>query len=327
MSYEAAMSPSLPDRGDQLAFRFRLPLSATLHPMGFPLELRTNAEDVLIAATDLWSSYPQLSAVEPVRLSVAVNGVPENALLNPTLRGYEHLFCIVQSSGNFAVADLTRGSAYVLLTPEMAANREQFRYRFLEPLVYLMIDSLHTVPLHASCVALESGAVVLCGDSGAGKTSLAYACARNGWTYLSDDATHILRRRDDYLVAGRPNRIRFRESARKLFPELAGYPPACRPNGKWDIEVASKRLGLRTAYRAEARAIIFLNRTEASLCSLAPFSRTEAREILEGVICYGDERSRAEQITALHCFLNLPVFQLTYKDGDQAEKELRRLLA
>lgn len=325
--HEASMLPSLTDRADPLAFRFRLPLSITLHPMGFPLEITTNSEDILMAATDLWAAYPQLSAVEPVRLAVAVNDAPEDALSNPTLRGHEHLVCIVQSARNFAVADLARGSAYVLLTQESAADYEQFRYHFLEPLVYLMIESLHTVPLHASCVALESGALVLCGESGTGKTSLAYTCARKGWAYLSDDATHVLRRRDDYQVAGRPHRIRFRDSARGLFPELASYVPVRRPNGKWDIEVTSEELALQTAYRAEARAIVFLNRTGASSCNLAPFSRAEAREILEGVICYGDKRSRAEQLTALHCFLNLPVLQLTYSEGCQAEKELRRLLA
>jgi hypothetical protein len=37
--------------------------------------------------------------------------------------------------------------------------------------------------LHAAFVSREGEAFCLCGDSGSGKSSLSYACARAGWVY------------------------------------------------------------------------------------------------------------------------------------------------
>ena len=50
---------------------------------------------------------------------------------------------------------------------------------------------------------------------------LAYACARAGWTYVSDDGAFLVRGRDDRYAIGDPHSIRFRPDAPELFPELA----------------------------------------------------------------------------------------------------------
>ncbi len=64
--------------------------------------------------------------------------------------------------------------------------------------------------------------VMLCGDSGAGKTTLSYACARAGWTYICDDASYLLNSGTDRTVMGTCNQVRFRPPAVELFPELLG---------------------------------------------------------------------------------------------------------
>lgn len=312
---------------DPLRCRVPLPLIATYYPIGFPLEMATNSEELLAAASELWRAYPRLSCSKPVRLHVEVEGRSNGAAGEPVVRGREHLVFITQSRENFAVADLSRGFAYAALTHEMAADRRCFRYYYLEPLVHLMIDSLHATPLHAACVALPSGAVVLCGASGVGKTSLAYACARRGWIYLSDDATHVLRRSSGHTVAGRPHQIRFRASAGRLFPELNAFPGVTRPNGKCNVEVDTVQLGISTAYRAEARAIVFLQRRgDPAKAEAAAFPREKAKQILQQVLCYGDERTRKQQLGTLGDFLNLPVVDLSYYDMDEAEGALRRLV-
>jgi hypothetical protein len=314
--------------GDPLALRFALPLVKTCFPMGFPVEIATNSPEVLRAADEVWAGYPQMWDARAAELHVAVEGVSGGLELQPSPRGRGHLVSIVQSAGNFAVADLSRGYSFAWLTRDVAADHRHTRYHFLEPLVYLMVDALYLAPLHASCVALNGRAVVLCGNSGAGKTSLAYACAHRGWSYLSDDATHVVRGRKDFTVVGRPHAIRFRESARRLFPELDGFAPVRRPNGKSDLEIEPKSLGIETAYQAEARWIVFPDRQAAPVAaSVRKFSRAEARESLEMVLCYGDTRTRAEQKAALRRFLRLPVVRLTYYDAGEAEALLRRLLS
>jgi hypothetical protein len=47
--------------------------------------------------------------------------------------------------------------------------------------------------LHASAVAIDGKAVVLCGDSGSGKTSLALALCRDGAAFLTDDVLAVER--------------------------------------------------------------------------------------------------------------------------------------
>jgi hypothetical protein len=312
---------------DPIRSRVPLRLSTTFHPVGFPLEIATNTSEVLAAAGELWSPYPRLSRSAPLRLEVAVEGEGPCDVGPIIVRGREHLVAIAQPPANLAVADLSRGFAWASLTRNAVARRDRFRYFFLEPLVYLMVDARHAAPLHAACISLAGSGVLLCGASGAGKTSLAYACARRGWSYLSDDATHLLRRARKTTVAGRPHRIRFRASASRLFPELNAFPPVLRPSGKWDIEIESSRLGLAPACRAEAKALVFLNRRpDLPMARLSAIPRKTARRTLEEVVCYGTETMRARQLAALGRVLELPMLELRYHDFSEAERELRTLV-
>ena len=60
--------------------------------------------------------------------------------------------------------------------------------------------------LHASTVAINGRAVMICGPSGSGKSDLALRLLDRGFTLVSDDQT-IVRRDGDRLVACAPDRI------------------------------------------------------------------------------------------------------------------------
>jgi hypothetical protein len=311
---------------DPLQCDFALPLRARYFPMGFPVDLETNSMDLLSAAADLWSCFPPLAETPAVTFRVAVGG-RSTVQLRPSLpRGQEHLISIVHSPENFALADLAGGFGFAWLTQDVAADAAYCRYYFLEPLVYVMLTALHVTPLHASCIALNDRAVVLCGDSGAGKTSLAYACARRGWHYLADDAAHIVRSSHDHCVVGRPYTIRFRESARSLFPELNRFTASRRPSGKIDFEIETRELGVSIALNHPASHIVFLRREHRSIAAhLKPFPRQEAERRLAQVICFGDERIRSEQRESIREFVTLPTSELIYSDLESAELALRSL--
>jgi hypothetical protein len=300
--------------------------------MGFPVDLATNSEEIVAIAECLWGRYPATSHPYAATLRIAVDdhdaASGPNAPPVPSMpRGQNHLVSMIHGPDNFAIVDLAGSFAFACLTRDVVRDGSYVRYHFLEPAVYLMIGAAHLSPIHASCVALNGRAVVLCGNSGAGKTSLAYACARNEWTYLSDDATYILRGRADPAVAGRPFRIRFRESARHLFPELNRFTPERRPNGKFDIEVDTSALGLSVALESAVSHLVFLNRQEGARAAVEPFSRACALDRLQNTICYGDERVRQEQKHALMEFLRLPIIELKYSDFAGAENALRALVS
>jgi hypothetical protein len=116
--------------------------------------------------------------------------------------------------------------------------------------------------------------VLLCGNSGAGKSSLAFACARAGWNYISDDASYLVRKGTSRLVAGNSQQVRLRPSAVELFPEVKQFSPASWTAGKPSIEIPTIVLPyVKTASHASVQYVIFLNRSESSAPELVPFPR------------------------------------------------------
>ncbi len=63
-----------------------------------------------------------------------------------------------------------------------------------------------TLSLHASAVAVNGRAVLILGQSGAGKSGLALRLIALGATLVADDRV-ILRRRGDALIASAPDRL------------------------------------------------------------------------------------------------------------------------
>jgi hypothetical protein len=311
---------------DPLQSATPLPIQAEYFPMGYPLRVASNSERVHLTAASIWSRYPRLSSEPAVRLNIAVSA--GNRALPPpppSFRGRDHLFSVVADRDHFASADLRAGIGFAFFTDTV--SNDYLRYQFLEPLAYLLIAARYLTFTHSACVALSGRGILLCGDSGAGKTCLAFACARKGWTFISGDATAVVRGRDDYLLRGRPFEIRFRETAQRLFPELEQYPRAIRPNGKDDIEIDPRDLRLKCALEGTASQIVFLERSPSPIPAVAEtFPSTEALRRLEQAICFGDESSRRDQLRSLETLLTLPTHRLRYYDLDSAERVLRSLV-
>ena len=65
---------------------------------------------------------------------------------------------------------------------------------------------LSSETMHASCVALDGRAVLICGPSGSGKSDLALQLIDRGFTLVSDDQT-IVRKQGLRLLASAPPTI------------------------------------------------------------------------------------------------------------------------
>jgi hypothetical protein len=295
------------------------------YPMGFPVEIETEAPEIIAAAEQAWSRYSPVSTSEPVRIRARVSGERETVSDAPRVEFDNAWVSIVRSSSNDARADLSGGTAEIRVTRDVASDAAYFNYHFLKPLTYLLLAPRNFAFVHASCVARNGRAMMLCGDALAGKTCLAFACARQDWTFLSGDATHLLHDSPDFSVVGRPFSIRFRESAKTLFPELAACPAAMRPNGKASIEVETDRLGLATARRAPASHIVFLERSETGIAQIKSMRADEAIRRLDDAVFFGDAGVRQRQRATLAHFASLPAVRLTYSTLEGAEAALREL--
>ncbi len=313
-------------RNDPLEYTTPLPFQADYFPMGFPLRIATNFKPVLTPAAQMWSRFPRLFERPTARMNITVSNEAGHSLPKdaPVLRGQEHLFSIVADRLNFATADLNAGFGHVCVSREVASDAAYLRYHFLEPLAYVLIAARHAAFVHAACVALDGRGVILCGASGTGKTCLAYACARQGWTFISGDAVAVVDGRRDQRIVGRPFEIRFRNTAARLFPELAAFPRVLRPSGKTDIEIDPQDAGLACAVDGAASRLVFLNRVEQpAAASVELVSPEQARGELEDGICFGDYAVRQRHGRTLDRLAQVPAVRLRYSDLDAAERALR----
>jgi len=213
------------------------------------------------------------------------------------------------------------------MTQTAVEDHAYFRYHFLEAMTLTILIARYLTPVHAACVALGGRGVLLCGNSGAGKSSLAYACARRGWTYVSDDSSSIIRTRSDAAIAGNPHYIRLRPSAARLFPELARHPLSRRIDGEMAIELATLELpGIITAPQSPVDHVVFLNRQASGPATVSRFSGEKALQEFEAVICYGDKSVRDAQRRSLQKLLAGGVFQLSYSDMDSGIERLQGIL-
>ena len=313
---------------DPLRSHIPAPFSEIFYPLGFPLRLDSTSPAVLGAARHIWGRYLQSHDCEPLHLRFNIDeasSAPRPDPVLPRLQG--HLFSIVHSTDNVAVADLSKGFAAAWLTPSVLAEPAHFRYHFLEPLTYAILVERYLTPVHAACISLDDSGILLCGDSGSGKTSLAYACAKAGWTYVSDDATYVVRNSAVGRVIGKPHFARFRSSAIDVFPELTAFPSGWRPSGNPDIEISTHDLGLtRISLDATPAFLVFLNRRSYGPAVLGGYSRAKALEWLDQVVYSPQQAVREAQRESLRTVLRGPVFELTYSGLYDAERVLKSLI-
>ena len=326
--FETSPIQATPFPADPLLCDFALPLRRVFHPFGFSVGISTNAAEVFDAADESWGRFPCLSSESPIEVYFAVSDDCDSESSIPTFRGREHVVSIIADDANFAIADLRKGFGFGWATRNTIKRRSYFRYYFLEGIVLTVLESLYLTSLHSACVMSEGRGVLLCGDAGAGKSSLAFACARQGWTLISDDGSSIVRSRTDRTVVGNPSQLRFRANAPKLFPELANRTLVRGLDGELSIELPTRNLSaISTAFQAHIDYIIFLNRQESGPARLLHYSPESARLRLEQTICFGDAEIRHQQKASLRTILSAEVLELRYSDLGSAVACLQELLA
>lgn len=167
-------------------------------PVWFSAQLLTNSPEVLRAAQEGWSGFPGMFPDGAFQVRVAVaHDDPAPCPGSLQFRGQRYLLAMISDASNFAVCDLLDRFACCWISAATAQNRDWFRYYYLDTMIHVILWQSHLTRIHASCVARNGRGVLLCGPSGAGKTCLAYACAQQGWTFITDEACSLLRRSDE----------------------------------------------------------------------------------------------------------------------------------
>ena len=78
---------------------------------------------------------------------------------------------------NFLICDFNQGLAFGWVTRAVAADHALLRYRFSTCGAMMLIAQRALAPLHGALIVRNGCGVMLCGESFAGKSTLAYAAA------------------------------------------------------------------------------------------------------------------------------------------------------
>jgi hypothetical protein len=312
---------------DPLLFDRELPLTRRFYPMGFPFEIATNSPEIILAAEESWSSFEKRFDTPPLRFRIgALEARSKRCPRRPRPKGQASLIVQISDAQNFVVSDSSKNFAFGWVTQGAVANRAFFRYHFLEPCFWNMAVPLYLTPIHGACVSHRGSGVLLCGDSGAGKSSLTYACATSGWRFMSDDSSHLVRKNEDRVVIGNPRQMRFRPSATKLFPELREQRMTRRLRGELSIEfVTSECPQIEKMYECQVDFIVFLRRRRGP-ARLVRCAKESVLRWFERVICYGTHEMRADQRASLHRLLSAEIFEMQYSDLREAVAQLESMV-
>ena len=313
---------------DPLCYSVDLPFETILYPLGFRMQLNTNSPEIIQAAEEQWAEFPPLFDDRLIEIRVAVSD-DEQAPCSTGLiwRAQRHLLALEADRHNFAVCDLEKGFAFCWLVPATARNHDFFRSHILNVLINVILWRTNLTWVHAACVARSGQGILLRGASGAGKSCLAYACARRGWTFITDEVSSLLLGSDQRIVLGNPRHLHFRETAATIFPELAGRLATPNSVGKFSIEMRTAEMGFETAFQSRAAAVVFLDRRTDSPARLTPVSAADALLGIESDLPFLPQPQFDTHRAALRHLVQNGAFELRYHDLDEAVTLLDSLVS
>ena len=255
--------------------------------LGIQLHLETNSPAILETCSNAFRHF-SADPAEPPHFSICLL---EDSCFSqtppwpePVFRGRRNLFYLSVGSENTAIADLDQGQAIGFLSPAMVRDSSCLRSTIIECLAFTMAthgkSATHSY-VHASAVARGNRGLILSGPAGAGKSTLAYACARRGFHIVADDVVYLKRGADKLTAWGNARRLRFAPESLRLFPELSRQMEISGRAPDTDaIEIDTEKI-LPGCFQpcCEPAALLFLDRSGAT-CSCDELDPAEAVKLL-----------------------------------------------
>jgi hypothetical protein len=126
--------------------------------------------------------------------------------------------------------------------------------------------------LHAGCVADGEKGVLICGASGQGKSTLTYALARSGFSFVSDDGVFLRRSQTGIEVFSWPEKLKLDRRSCSFFEELRPYADT---RVKTEIPLHRTRIE-HVAVAAQPVALIVPVRGSRPTSAVGPLAKRDA---------------------------------------------------
>ncbi|HEX5419994.1 MAG TPA: serine kinase [Gammaproteobacteria bacterium] len=173
-----------------------------------------------------------------------------------------------EASSFVAVSPEAR-TALVVLSPRMLASPYHARYEALEFAVFTLASRVQGLaPLHAACISRRGRGLLLMGQSGAGKSTIALLSLLHGFDFVSEDSVFVAP--DSLRATGVANFLHVRSDSMRWIAQteqaaaIRQSPVIRRRSGVRKFEVDLRRQSYRLAAAApRIIAVIFLSADSA----------------------------------------------------------------
>jgi energy-coupling factor transporter ATP-binding protein EcfA2 len=186
---------------------------------------------------------------------------------------------------------------------------------------YLIVQDQSDLTLHAASLISNREGLLLCGQPGAGKSTLALHLTDAGLRYGGDDLVLIAQ---DGMAEGIPFAPTVKpgswEMISRLRNDLDHAVVHCRPDG-----VRVRYLPVDRVHNGSFSVgwIVFLNRMEGAAAELTPLGQIEAmRRVIAGSFAASGELSRSGFVALKRTLATAKLFELSFSDAVQARSVL-----
>lgn len=263
---------------DFLGHSAPLAYQASFPVLGVPVEFLSNSPAVIAAAERSfahWRAVPaQLVAAQAPRVvRVLVHAGARPSVERAPFTHRAHSGWLLASCGeSMLAAQMDRGEALASVTPELVADEEHFRYHVIESMALALASRHDRTPIHAGAVVHAGQALLLAGHSTAGKSTLCYACVRDGFQLLAEDVIYVSMH-TGFRIWGNARYIHLLPDAPRFFAELADVPPRIQANGKRKLAVDLAAQGPdRLRHTAERAAVCLIERGSGAASTIEPIA-------------------------------------------------------
>ena len=314
-------------RWDPLGQGVRLSHTKTFWPLGFRLDVASNDARALKPVERAFPGAPGPGMQAPYCSLRIVVGDGEAPALQPVYRASGRLLSLAADARHTLTADMDAGEAVLWTTHVAMEDAARFTRWWIAGPVLQMLSHRALTPVHAACVAHEGRGLLLCGPTGAGKSVLAWAAAKAGMAFVSDDVSYLVRG-EPGRVLGRPELLRLKPSAVDLIPELERLQ-AVRDDtpGEQVYELDPERhLGLATAAECRVAGIVMLERQFSGPVEVAPAAADEVLAMLESTLPLAAPAVTEEQAAGLRALVRKPRWRLSYGAAEQGAQTLLHMV-
>jgi hypothetical protein len=309
-------------------------LRAEYDALGIVVRIESNREEVL-AAADL-SFGPRRMAPSSageteflVRLLAhQVHEEPGWQPRQPLIREQEHQLFISASRATVVAGDLSRHRCFGFLSPEAVSQPEFLRSGIVQTPVYRYITRTTMAGVHSATLARNGRTVMLRGKAGAGKSTLAYAAIRAGFSLIAEDVAYVRRGASGFELLGLPWLMYLVPDAARFFPEIAELPQVYRLNGE-----AKSMLDMRRYYPNQSLGcgplgpIVFVERAQDATAALIPVEPADAVQLLDATAVSAERNDQHIEVV-WSAFLEQPIYRLQVgTDFDQAVEVLDQIVS